>query len=248
MAATGSDESVGQGKAEPAISAQKAGEPTRMSRPSARASTPAPATARMSVASRTGPPGGRAFTRACAIGWDRADSRDAARVRQAARSRSPSTSTSRRCMRPVVSVPVLSKTRCVAEASASMARPLVTMTPRRDSAFTQAVSATGVASDRAQGHVTTSVETATHRAFEGSIHHHASAPRAARATTAITKWLARRSATRAQRGFCEAARSIWRRITSSVASPAARSTRVVTGEARLMLPARTLSPAAFGTG
>ena len=82
-------------------------------------------------------------------------------------------------MRPVVSVPVLSKTRCVAQASASMARPLVTMTPWRESAFTQAVRATGVASDSAQGQVTTRVDTATQRAFDGSIHHQASAPSAA---------------------------------------------------------------------
>ncbi len=84
MAATGSAESVGHGKAEPAMAAQKAGDPTRMSR-SVGPRLDAGARHGADVASfpRTGTPAGRAFTRACAMGWDRADSRDAARVRQA---------------------------------------------------------------------------------------------------------------------------------------------------------------------
>ena len=107
-----------------------------------------------------------------------------------------------------VKVPVLSKTTVSTSANASRPWRLRTSTPWRASVPAADNMATGVASDKAQGQVTINTDTATMSAWAGSVGHHHSAARKAASKTAIKKGRATRSATCANRGFCNDALSI----------------------------------------
>ena len=172
----------------------------------------------------------------------------AATASACARVQSASTSSPSRESCPRVSVPVLSNTTCVTRASASIAWPRVTITPRRARLPTAAASAVGVASDSAHGQVTTSTATAVHSARAASVTAQYSAVAAATARTAATNHPAMRSAISTTCGRCAAARSVSRRICEArVASPA-RCTRITAGFKRLTAPAAKPAPARLTTG
>ena len=107
-----------------------------------------------------------------------------------------------------VSVPVLSKTTVSTPASASSACKRRTSTPRRAIQPALASRAAGVASDRAQGQVTTRMETATISARAGSCGHHPAQAAPAASSTASKKGRAILSARRATPGLLLAACSI----------------------------------------
>ena len=105
-------------------------------------------------------------------------------------------------------MPVLSNTTVSTPASASTACRRRTRMPRRANAPALASMAAGVASDSAQGQVTTRMATATISACPGSRGHHQRQARPAAASTNSRKGVARRSASCAMRGLLMAACSI----------------------------------------
>ena len=148
------------------------------------------------------------------MGWVEACSRLAAMRRQAASSRLPSGRQAATTGWPKVSVPVLSSTTRRARASASSASARVTSSPRRARAAVAAVIAVGVASDSAQGQVTTRTARVVSNARLGSTSIHAPATHAATSSTPATNHDAQRSASLAIAG-----RSVWAR-SSSLTIPA----------------------------
>ena len=93
-------------------------------------------------------------------------------------------------------------------ASTSSASRRRSNTPRRASDPLAQSKADGVASDRAQGQVTISTDTATHTARAGSITLHTAAAAAASSSTAHRNGAAQRSAQRADAGRSVAASRI----------------------------------------
>ena len=112
-----------------------------------------------------------------------------------------------------VSVPVLSKMTVSMLARDSIACMRRTSTPRLASAPAVVSMAVGVASDSAQGQVTTSTATAAIKARAGSVRHQNAAAKTAASNTKARKGLAIRSASNARRGLsvaaCAISATIW---------------------------------------
>ena len=145
-------------------------------------------------------------------------------------------------------VPVLSNTTVSTCASASKACRRRTNIPppaRRPAAASMAA---GVASDRAQGQVTTNTDTATISARSGSLSHHHRAAPAALSITPTKNGLARRSASSASVGLVLEAASIRATIWAKRVLSATRCTRTQSVEPRLKLPASTCAPTPRGRG
>ena len=111
-----------------------------------------------------------------------------------------------------------------------------------------AVTAAGVASESAQGQVTTSTASVISKARAGSCVHHHQATAAAAASTAPTNQAAARSASRATAGFSAWARSSRRRMEASTVSSPTRSMRTTRGLSVLRAPPMTRAPGATGRG
>ncbi|MNV83686.1 hypothetical protein D3C71_1775040 [compost metagenome] len=132
-----------------------------------------------------------------------------------------------------VSVPVLSNTKVSTLAKASNPCRLRTSTPWRAKVPAAVNMATGVASDKAQGHVTISTATATINACPGSDGHQYAAAKKAASNTAARNGRAIRSASRASRGFCKEALSISATICAKRVWPPMPCTSTSTGDCRL---------------
>ena len=189
-----------------------------------------------------------ARSKACPKGCDVRCSRLAASARQASASRPAKGFIWASCIIPVVSVPVLSKTTSVACASTSMACPRVTSRPSRASRPDAIVNATGVASDKAHGQLTTSTATVTGNAIAGSSCHQTNAVSADSASNPHRNHEATRSAVVTATGFSSAPRSINRRIAARRVAAPTCSTRTVKGLSRFIEPPVTMDPMALGTG
>ena len=151
------------------------------------------------------------------------------------------------CKPSRVKVPVLSKTTVSTSARDSSACGLRTNTPARAKAPLAAIIAAGVASDKAQGHVTISTATPAISARCGSSpHHHATAAAAATSTT-HKKGAAMRSANRARRGLVVDAIRIKSTISANrVLAPICVICTVTTPD-KLKLPATTEAPSTLRT-
>ena len=93
--------------------------------------------------------------------------------------------------------------------------------------------ATGVASERAQGHVTISTAAAIIRACPGSVGHQYTADSKAKPRTTTRNGAATLSASCAKRGFCVEALSINSTIWANLVCAPTQSTRNSTGAVRL---------------
>ena len=149
---------------------------------------------------------------------------------------------------PSVRVPVLSARQWVASASRSTAFARVAMRPARARAPRAAVIAAGVASERAQGQVTTRTETSTGIIRAGSWTSHPMATPAASTRTPPMNHAAARSASCAMAGRSRAACSAWRSTPPSTVASPVLVTSTSTIPAPLMLPASTWLPAERATG
>ena len=216
------------GKGRPCRSATNSARPIRKRRPSRSACMPLPGVfaASLNPSCRRSRLVAAASRKACPSGCSDARSIAAASEMHISRLSPPSGSTSTKRIRPKVNVPVLSKTKCVACASVSMACPRVTSTPRRASVPAAMVNATGVARESAHGQATTSTDTVTHSARDGSTIHQSTATTSVMPSKAVRKPEATRSASSTSFGFSEAARSIRRKIAAKrVASPTCSTRR-----------------------
>ena len=123
------------------------------------------------------------------------------------------TSTRSRAKASRVKVPVLSNTTRSTCDSASRACKRRTKVPCRARAPALASIAAGVASDRAQGQVTTKMATAIIKACPGSVRHHQAQARPAASSTQMRNGLAKRSAKVAMCGLlveaCAINATIW---------------------------------------
>ena len=157
-------------------------------------------------------------------------------------------STSISCNLPNVSVPVLSKMKCVARARFSTASCVVTAIPLRIRATDAAVIAVGAARDNAQGQDTTSKEIVidSHDPLPACHQYHATT--AARSSSTPTNQLAIRFASWIMTGFSFCASSRRRPIRETVLSLPIRVISSQIGESILVLPPITPSPVCLITG
>ena len=136
----------------------------------------------------------------------------------------------------------------VASASRSTAFARVAMSPARARAPSAAVIAAGVASERAQGQVTTRTETSTGIIRDGSWSSHPTATPVASTSTPPMNHAAARSASSAMAGRSRAACSARRSTPPRTVSSPVETTSASTTPEPLTLPASTRSPAERATG
>ena len=143
---------------------------------------------------------------------------------------------------PRVSVPVLSKTTVSIVFIDSRVCPRVGRKPRRRSLTVADVIAVGVASDSAQGQVTTRTESVMSKALSAPASHQPIQTTGARISTRPTNLPAIRSAIMATRGFSDCTRSSTRRMPESRVWVPALTTLTSSGFSPFTLPAWTVSP------
>ncbi|CRQ87724.1 hypothetical protein PAERUG_E16_London_17_VIM_2_04_14_03148 [Pseudomonas aeruginosa] len=220
----------------------KAAWPMRRRRPSTRPSRPSPGwLATLSAASGARP-------KARAMGCSERFSRAAARARQRSASRSRRGSTCLSVRRPSVRVPVLSKITVSMWFSPSSTCPRVISRPSLCRLPVAAVSAVGVASDRAQGQVATSSDSTTQKARWWSTCHHSAPTAAATSRTMSRNHCATLSASSARRGLSAWARSSRRTMADRRLSSPRAPTSTVSGPSTFRVPPVTASPAWRGWG
>ena len=148
------------------LSLSQAARPTSTLAPSMVAPTPRPAVSLKPVASANGTPASSAsWTIAFAVGWLEKRSALAARRSSSAGAMSPSGLRRLTTSLPVVSVPVLSKTKAVMRAAASRSEMFFTRIPRRAAALSAATIAVGVARMNAHGQAPMSTLMTRSRSF-----------------------------------------------------------------------------------
>jgi hypothetical protein len=146
-----------------------------------------------------------------------------------------------------VKVPVLSKTKSVAPARASIACPRVTTRFERPSLPVATVRAMGVASESAHGHVTMSTEIATHGARAGSMESQRSPAATPQTRMKATNQREARAASRSQRGRSASAVSMSRAMAASAESAPTPVTRSTSALPAFTEPPKSIAPFARAT-